>query len=51
MTTIISMVNANKFCTGVGIDDKLVWKCNVCKRSEMDAILERFGMTQGYLKT
>jgi len=38
MTTIISMVNANKFCTGVGIDDKLVWKCNVCKRSEMDAI-------------
>ena len=41
MTTNISRVNAAKFGTGIGIDDKLVWKCNVCKRSEMDAI---FGM-------
>ncbi len=32
------MVNANKFSTGVRKGDKLVWKCNVCKRSEMDAI-------------
>jgi hypothetical protein len=35
---MISTVNANKFNTGVETDDKLVWKCNICKRSEMDSI-------------
>ncbi|MFX0042094.1 MAG: hypothetical protein ACFE8L_04200 [Candidatus Hodarchaeota archaeon] len=38
MTTIISTVNAAKFSTGVKVEDELVWKCNVCKRSEMDSI-------------
>ena len=38
MNTIISMVNAKKFSVGIGVNDELVWKCNVCKRSEMDSI-------------
>lgn len=38
ITGIISIVNAKRFNTGVRIDDKLVWKCNVCKTSEMDII-------------
>ncbi|MFX1296243.1 MAG: hypothetical protein ACFFD2_15510 [Promethearchaeota archaeon] len=38
MNSIISIVNADKFSTGLRRDDHLVWICNVCKRSEMDNI-------------